>query len=55
MKAIHLAMELAKNTHDLIILAGKGHDTTQSLAHGTIPFNETHIVKEKYDQMMSST
>ena len=54
-KAIHLAMDLAKDTNDLVILAGKGHDTTQSLAHGVIPFNETHIVKAKYDQMMSAS
>ncbi|CAF2805962.1 unnamed protein product [Rotaria sp. Silwood2] len=51
-KAIHLAVDLAKDRHDLILITGKGHETTQILADHAIEFNEKDIMEEKYKQMM---
>ncbi len=44
-KAIGLALSLAKEG-DIVLLAGKGHETTQTLADKTIEFDERKIVKE---------
>ncbi len=44
-EAIRRAMQLAKDG-DVIILAGKGHETYQILKDGTIDFDERAIVKE---------
>ncbi len=46
-EAIRTAMQLA-NAGDVIILAGKGHETYQILKEGTIEFDERAIVKEIY-------
>lgn len=43
--AIRYAMEMAKES-DIIILAGKGHETYQILHDETITFDEREIVKE---------
>ena len=43
--AIKYAMEIAKKG-DVIILAGKGHETYQILKEGTIHYDEREIVKE---------
>ncbi|CAF1396332.1 unnamed protein product [Rotaria sp. Silwood1] len=53
-KAIHLAMDLAKNRNDLIIIAGKGHESTQILADHSIQFSDQEVVKNKYKQMMQN-
>ncbi|CAF3797301.1 unnamed protein product [Rotaria sp. Silwood1] len=53
-KAIHLAMNLAKNRNDLIIIAGKGHESTQILADHSIQFSDQEVVKNKYKQMMQN-
>lgn len=44
-KAIEYALEHAKKD-DIIILAGKGHETYQILNEGTIHFDEREIVKQ---------
>ena len=44
-KAIALALSLAKEG-DIVLLAGKGHETGQILANKTIEFDERKIVKE---------
>lgn len=43
--AIHYAMDMAEE-NDLLILAGKGHETYQIMADGKHPFSESGIVKE---------
>lgn len=43
--AIHYAMDMAKE-NDLLLLAGKGHETYQIMADGKHPFSESDIVKE---------
>lgn len=44
---IKKAMSIAKRG-DVVILAGKGHETYQILRSGTIDFDERAIVKEIY-------
>lgn len=44
-KAILQALELAK-PDDIILIAGKGHETYQIFAHQTIVFDDREIVKE---------
>ena len=44
-KAIMQALELAK-PDDIILIAGKGHETYQIFAHQTIVFDDREIVKE---------
>ena len=44
-KAIVQALELAK-PDDIILIAGKGHETYQVFAHQTIAFDDREIVKE---------
>ncbi len=44
-KAILQALELAK-PDDIILIAGKGHETYQVFAHQTIVFDDREIVKE---------
>lgn len=44
-EAINFALNIAKE-NDVILLAGKGHETYQILADKTIPFDERIIVKE---------
>ncbi len=44
-KAIMQALELA-NPDDIILIAGKGHETYQIFAHQTIVFDDREVVKE---------
>lgn len=44
-EAIKYTLKFAKD-NDLILLAGKGHETYQVLKNGIIPFDEKKIVKE---------
>ncbi|MDI6602140.1 MAG: UDP-N-acetylmuramoyl-L-alanyl-D-glutamate--2,6-diaminopimelate ligase [Thermoanaerobacteraceae bacterium] len=44
-EAIKFALDLAKD-NDVVLLAGKGHETYQILADKTIPFDERIVVKE---------
>lgn len=48
--AIKYAMENAQE-NDVIILAGKGHETYQILNDGTIEFDERKIVREVFDEI----
>ncbi len=44
-EAIHFALDMAKE-NDIVLLAGKGHETYQIVKDGKIPFSEEEIVKE---------
>ncbi|OON97282.1 MAG: UDP-N-acetylmuramoyl-L-alanyl-D-glutamate--2,6-diaminopimelate ligase [Epulopiscium sp. Nele67-Bin005] len=44
-KAIHQAMEMAKEG-DVVLVAGKGHETYQHLKDGIIHFDDSEVVKE---------
>ena len=44
-KAIEQALTMATPA-DLILIAGKGHETYQIFAHGTIHFDDREIIKE---------
>lgn len=49
-EAIEFALKNAKND-DIILLAGKGHETYQILADGTIHFDEREIIAEVLSNM----
>ena len=49
-EAIKYAIKNAK-TNDIIILAGKGHETYQILKDGTIHFDEREVVKEALNEL----
>lgn len=51
--AIKYAMEIAKDD-DIIILAGKGHETYQILNTGKIHFDEREIVREIFENMTNN-
>ena len=40
--AIRLALQMAKE-HDIVLIAGKGHEKEQILASGTIPFDDAQV------------
>jgi UDP-N-acetylmuramoyl-L-alanyl-D-glutamate--2,6-diaminopimelate ligase len=44
-RAIARALELAGDG-DVVVVAGKGHESTQELAHGTVPFDDRSVVRE---------
>ena len=44
-EAIFFALDMAQNG-DIVILAGKGHETYQITKNGKIPFSEEEVVKE---------
>lgn len=48
--AIRFAMEMAKKD-DIVLLAGKGHETYQILNTGTIHFDEREIVREIFEDI----
>lgn len=50
-EAIKEAIQMA-NKRDIIVLAGKGHETYQEVNHVKNPFDERIIVKEIIDKMM---
>jgi UDP-N-acetylmuramoyl-L-alanyl-D-glutamate--2,6-diaminopimelate ligase len=41
-RAIRLALEAA-HPGDIVLIAGKGHEKTQTLKHGTIPFDDAEV------------
>jgi UDP-N-acetylmuramoyl-L-alanyl-D-glutamate--2,6-diaminopimelate ligase len=43
--AIHLGLQLAKSG-DIVLIAGKGHEKVQILAHQTIAFDDCAVVRE---------
>ena len=49
-EAIEYAMRMAEKG-DVVILAGKGHETYQILKNGTIHFDEREVVKEVWEKM----
>jgi UDP-N-acetylmuramoyl-L-alanyl-D-glutamate--2,6-diaminopimelate ligase len=44
-EAIHHAARAARE-HDVVVIAGKGHETTQVFADRTIPFDDREVVRE---------
>ncbi len=44
-KAIHLAMNEA-NAGDVVVVAGKGHETTQEIAGQKFPFDDRQVAVE---------
>jgi UDP-N-acetylmuramoyl-L-alanyl-D-glutamate--2,6-diaminopimelate ligase len=44
-KAIEMAIAQAK-AGDIVLLAGKGHETTQILREGTVPFDDAAVATE---------
>lgn len=48
--AITRALELAQ-PDDVIVVAGKGHETTQIFAHHTIEFDDRQVLREVYDEL----
>jgi len=49
-KAIALAIHGAKSG-DIVLLAGKGHETTQILRDGTIPFSDAAVAERVLEEM----
>ncbi|HTY82929.1 MAG TPA: hypothetical protein VMB19_01855, partial [Silvibacterium sp.] len=41
-RAIRMALEAA-GSGDIVLIAGKGHERTQSLRSGTIPFDDVEV------------
>jgi len=41
-RAVRLALEAAR-PHDIVLIAGKGHEKTQTLKSGTIPFDDAEV------------
>jgi UDP-N-acetylmuramoyl-L-alanyl-D-glutamate--2,6-diaminopimelate ligase len=52
-EAIRKAIDMAKKT-DIIVLAGKGHETYQEINHVKYPYDERTIIKELIDEKMST-
>ena len=44
-EAIHHAARAARE-HDVVVIAGKGHETTQTFADHTVPFDDRLVVRE---------
>ncbi len=51
-EAIHQAIE-AMNEEDILLIAGKGHETGQIFAHQTLPFDDRQVVEEICQQLGS--
>ena len=51
--AIRKAIDMAKKT-DIIVLAGKGHETYQEINHVKYPYDERTIIKEIMDEKTST-
>ena len=47
--AIALALELA-NTHDAVVIAGKGHEKTQETKGSVVDFDDVAVARELLDQ-----
>jgi UDP-N-acetylmuramoyl-L-alanyl-D-glutamate--2,6-diaminopimelate ligase len=52
-RGIQLALEEAK-AGDIVLLAGKGHEKTQTLREGTIPFDDAEVAAEMLRAMSGS-
>jgi UDP-N-acetylmuramoyl-L-alanyl-D-glutamate--2,6-diaminopimelate ligase len=52
-RAIHLALEAAR-PGDIVLLAGKGHEKTQTLKTGTIPFDDAEIAAAALRELQKS-
>jgi UDP-N-acetylmuramoyl-L-alanyl-D-glutamate--2,6-diaminopimelate ligase len=46
-KAISQSLKLAKNTDDMVLLLGKGHEKTIERADGEHPWNEIEVAHEQ--------
>lgn len=53
MKAVQLAVRMAREG-DMIVLAGKGHETYQLIKGVKVPFSEREIVKEEARKILES-
>jgi UDP-N-acetylmuramoyl-L-alanyl-D-glutamate--2,6-diaminopimelate ligase len=52
-RGIQLALEAAK-AGDIVLLAGKGHEKTQTLREGTIPFDDAEVAAETLRERQGS-
>ncbi len=52
-RAIHLALEAARSG-DIVLLAGKGHEKTQTLKTGTIPFDDAEVAAAALRELQQS-
>jgi len=50
-KAIHLALELATSS-DVVLVAGKGHETYQIVGSDRLPFDDRQIVRDYYGNLL---
>ena len=49
-KAIGIALAEA-NPGDMVLIAGKGHEKTQTTREGTFPFDDVQVAREALQQM----
>jgi UDP-N-acetylmuramoyl-L-alanyl-D-glutamate--2,6-diaminopimelate ligase len=49
-EAIHTAINKAK-TGDIVLIAGKGHETTQSVDGDKFPFDDKQIAREELERL----
>ena len=52
-KAVQLAVRMAKEG-DMIVLAGKGHETYQLIKGVKVPFSEKEIVREEAKKILAA-
>lgn len=52
-RAVRAALELAR-PGDIVVVAGKGHETTQQIGDATFPFDDRVVVREEADAVHSS-
>jgi len=52
-EAIHKALQLA-TPDDIVLIAGKGHETTQIFAHHTVHFDDRLVAKEELGNIFNS-
>ena len=51
-RAIRLALEAAR-PGDIVLIAGKGHEKTQTLKNGTIPFDDAEVAASVLNELQS--
>ncbi len=49
-KAIAIALEKAQ-PGDMVLIAGKGHEKTQTTREGVFPFDDVQVVRKHLEQM----